>query len=138
MNYWIIVENYHNRLQDANHNFEYLGVDLKKFERKKFNVNDILITYITKIMKFSDMRKVINNEIINLPETFKYDLEIDKCIKTKLIQNLNEKNWIYSRPILNTLEAFKEKKMNLVLLNAPVRIPQEDYDIINKYFKNKV
>ena len=137
MNYWIIVENYHNRLQDANHNFEYLGVDLRKFERKKFNVNDILITYITKIMKFSDMRKVINNEIINLPETFKYDLEIDKCIKTKLIQNLNEKNWINSRPILNTLEAFKEKKMNLVLLNAPVRISQEDYDIINKYFKNK-
>ena len=134
MNYWIIVENYHNRLQDANHNFEYLGVDLRKFERKKFNVNDILITYITKIMKFSDMRKVINSEIINLPETFKYDLEIDKCIKTKLIQNLNEKNWINSRPILNTLEAFKEKKMNLVLLNAPVRIPQEDYDIINKYF----
>jgi len=137
MNYWIIVENYHNRLQDANHNFEYLGIDLRKFERKKFNVNDILITYITKIMKFSDMRKVINNEIINLPETFKYDLEIGKCIKTKLIQNLNEKNWINSRPILNTLEAFKEKKMNLVLLNAPVRIPQEDYDIINKYFKNK-
>ena len=129
MNYWIIVENYHNRLQDANHNFEYLGIDLRKFERKKFNVNDILITYITKIMKFSDMRKVINNEIINLPETFKYDLEIDKCIKTKLIQDLNEKNWINSRPILNTLEAFKEKKMNLVLLNAPVRIPQEDYDI---------
>ena len=55
MNYWIIVENYHNRLQDANHNFEYLGVDLTKFERKKFNVNDILITYITKVMKFSDM-----------------------------------------------------------------------------------
>tara|TARA_A100001011_G_scaffold12482_1_gene13519 strand:- start:251 stop:664 length:414 start_codon:yes stop_codon:yes gene_type:complete len=137
MNYWIIVENYHNRLQDANHNFEYLGVDLRKFERKKFNVNDILITYITKIMKFSDMRKVINNEIINLPETFKYDLEIDKCIKTKLIRNLNEKNWINSRPILNILEAFKEKKMNLVLLNAPVRIPQEDYDIINEYFKNK-
>ena len=137
MNYWIIVENYHNRLQDANHNFEYLGVDLRKFERKKFNVNDILITYITKIMKFSDMRKVINNEIINLPETFKYDLEIDKCIKTKLIRNLNEKNWINSRPILNILEAFKEKKINLVLLNAPVRIPQEDYDIINEYFKNK-
>ena len=134
MNYWIIVENYHNRLQDANHNFEYLGVDLRKFERKKFNVNDVLITYITKIMKFSDMRKVINNEIINLPETFKYDLEIDKCIKTKLIRNLDEKNWINSRPILNILEAFKEKKMNLVLLNAPVRIPQEDYDIINKYF----
>ncbi len=88
-------------------------------------------------MKFSDMRKVINNEIINLPETFKYDLEIDKCIKTKLIRNLNEKNWINSRPILNILEAFKEKKMNLVLLNAPVRIPQEDYDIINEYFKNK-
>ena len=137
MNYWIIVENYHNRLQDANHNFEYLGVDLRKFERKKFNVNDVLITYITKIMKFSDMRKVINNEIINLPETFKYDLEIDKCIKTKLIRNLDEKNWINSRPILNILEAFKEKKMNLVLLNAPVRIPQEDYDIINEYFKNK-
>ena len=134
MNYWIIVENYHNRLQDANHNFEYLGVHLRKFERKKFNVNDILITYITKIMKFSDMRKVINNEIINLPETFKYDLKIDKCIKTKLIQNLNEKNWINSKPILKTLETFKEKKMNLVLLNAPVRIPQEDYDIINKYF----
>ena len=33
MNYWIIVENYHNRLQDANHNFEFLGVDLRKFER---------------------------------------------------------------------------------------------------------
>ena len=137
MNYWIIVENYHNRLQDANYNFEYLGVDLTKFERKKFNVNDILITYITKVMKFSDMRKVINSEIINLPETFKYDLEINKCIKTKLIQNLNEKNWINSKPILKTLETFKEKKMNLVLLNAPVRIPQEDYDIINEYFKNK-
>jgi|TARA_B100000959_G_C14493837_1_gene424339 hypothetical protein len=134
MNYWIIVENYHNRLQDANHSFEHLGVDLRKFERKKFNVNDILITYITKIMKFSDMRKVVNNEIKNLPETFKYDLEINKCIETKIIQNLDEKNWIDSKPILTTLEAFKEKKINLVLLNAPVKISKNDYDIINKYF----
>ena len=38
---------------------------------------------------------------------------------------------------ISKLRLIKEKKMNLVLLNAPVRIPQEDYDIINKYFKNK-
>ena len=46
MNYWIIVENYHNRLQDANHNFEYLGVDLRKFEReKKKNIKLIALSF---------------------------------------------------------------------------------------------
>ena len=75
MNYWIIVESYHNRNEDAIHKFQYLGVDLDKFKKKKFSNEDILITYVTKLMKFSDIRKVVNNNLINLPNTFNYSFK---------------------------------------------------------------
>lgn len=134
MNYWIIVENYHNRSEDAIHKYRYLGVDLNKFKRKKFCNDDLLITYITKIMKFSDIRRVINDNLINLPETFDYSFKLTKCIQTEIVKDLEENEWIDAMPILETLNSFMGKKINLQLLNAPIRISDNDYNIIRQEF----
>ena len=134
MNYWIIVESYHNRNEDAIHKFQYLGVDLDKFKRKKFSNEDILITYVTKLMKFSDIRKVVDNELIDLPETFDYYFKLTKCIQTQILINLDEVEWIDAIPILNKLESFKDKKINLQLLNAPIKINVTDFNIIKESF----
>jgi len=134
MNYWIIVESYHNRNEDAIHKFQYLGVDLDKFKKKKFSNEDILITYVTKLMKFSDIRKVVNNNLINLPNTFNYSFKLTKCIQTQILKNLDEIEWINAKPILNKLETFMNKKINLQLLNAPIKVNTNDYNIIKKSF----
>ena len=134
MNYWIIVESYHNRNEDAVHKFQYLGVDLDKFKKKKFSNEDILITYVTKLMKFSDIRKVVNDNLINLPNTFNYSFKLIKCIQTQILKNLDEIEWINAKPILNKLETFMDKKINLQLLNAPIKVNTNDYNIIKKSF----
>ncbi|MBL6848115.1 MAG: hypothetical protein ISQ83_07205 [Alphaproteobacteria bacterium] len=134
MNYWIIVESYHNRNEDAIHKFQYLGVDLDKFKKKKFSNEDILITYVTKLMKFSDIRKVVNDNLINLPNTFNYSFKLIKCIQTQILKNLDEIEWINAKPILNKLETFMDKKTNLQLLNAPIKVNTNDYNIIKKSF----
>jgi hypothetical protein len=135
MNSWIIVETYHSRKEDSKHNFNYLGMHKMVLEKKKIENNDLIFTYISKIMKFSDMRIVTDNTLIPLPPSFNYEKVFLTCIKTRILKDIEEKRWISAKEIFLKLNVFKNKsKPNLILLNAPIRLQEDDSNIIKSYF----
>lgn len=135
MNSWIIVETYHSRKEDSKHNFNYLGMHKMVLEKKKIENNDLIFTYISKIMRFSDMRIVTDNTLISLPSSFNYEKVFLTCIKTRILKNIEEDKWIPAKEIFLKLNVFKNKsKPNLILLNAPIKLNQIDSEIIQSYF----
>jgi len=135
MKSWIIVETYHNRKEDSKHNFNYLGLHKLVLLKKNIENKDLIFTYVSKIMKFSDVREVTDNTLIPLPDTFNYEKIFDTCIKTKILKNLDEENWIPARDIFLKLNAFKNKKKpNLLLLNAPIKLDEDDSNFIQSFF----
>jgi hypothetical protein len=135
MKSWIIAETYHNRKEDSKHNFNYLGLHKLTQLKKNIENKDLIFTYVSKIMKFSDMREVTDNTLIPLPETFKYERQFDTCIKTRILKDLKETNWISAKDIFLKLNAFKKiSKFNLILINAPIKLDQVDSEIIQSYF----
>ena len=135
MKSWIIVETYHNRKEDSKHNFNYLGLHKLTQLKKNIENKDLIFTYVSKIMKFSDMREVTDNTLMPLPETFKYERQFDTCIKTRILKNLEETNWIPAKDIFLKLNAFKDiSKPNLFLLNAPIKLDEMDAKIIQSFF----
>ena len=89
-NFWIFVESYHNWEQDKKNNFNLIGMDSRKIELKGINVNDIFFTYITKLKKFSDCRRIISTELEVTPSLMEYDKNFPTSIKTEKI-NLRDK-----------------------------------------------
>lgn len=135
MKSWIIVETYHNRKEDSKHNFNYLGLHKLILLKKNIENKDLIFTYVSKIMKFSDVREVTDNTLIPLPDTFNYEKIFDTCIKTKILKNLDEENWISAKDIFLKLNAFKNKKKpNLLLLNAPIKLDEDDSNFIQSFF----
>jgi hypothetical protein len=135
MKSWIIVETYHNRKEDSKHNFNYLGLHKLIQLKKNIENKDLIFTYVSKIMKFSDVREVTDNTLIPLPETFNYEKIFETCIKTKILKDLKEINWIPAKDIFLKLNVFKNiLKPNLILLNAPIKLDQIDTKIIQSYF----
>jgi len=135
MKSWIIVETYHNRKEDSKHNFNYLGLHKSVQLKKGIENKDLIFTYVSKVMKFSDVREVTDNSLIPLPDTFNYEKIFHTCIKTKILKDLKEINWLPANDIFLRLNAFKNgKKINLILLNAPIKLDEEDSKIIQSYF----
>ena len=62
MNAWLFAENEFNRNVDESNNFKYFVIDNKKLNKRKILTGDYLITYVTKIMKVTDVRKIISNQ----------------------------------------------------------------------------
>jgi hypothetical protein len=135
MKSWIIVETYHSRKEDSNHNFNYLGMHKLVLLRKDIENKDLIFTYVSKIMKFSDVREVTDNTLMPLPNTFNYEKIFHTCIKTKILKNLDEINWISAKDIFLRLNVFKNKaKPNLLLLNAPIKLDENDTEIMQSFF----
>ena len=93
------------------------------------------VTYIDATSKFSDVRKVISNEIFDLPNTYKYDKEFTKAIKTKPMKILNQEDWLDFDNIKNELEVFAlAKSPGLRLLNAPLKLNEFDTKKLESFF----
>ena len=126
-NFWIFVESYHNWEQDKKNNFNLIGMDSRKIELKGINGNDIFFTYITKLKKFSDCRRIISTELEVTPSLMKYDKNFPTSIKTEKIKILEMNKWLNYDLIKNELEIFATTTSpQLKLLNAPILI--SDYD----------
>ena len=138
MNNWIFVESLFNWENDFQNKFEFLGMRLDVFKNKKFENNDKIFTYITKQKKFSDIRKITSNEIFDLPNTYKYDKEFTKAIKTKPVKILNQEDWLDFDNIKNELEVFAlAKSSGLRLLNAPLKLNEFDTKKLESFFNLK-
>ena len=138
MNNWIFVESFFNWENDFQNKFEFLGMRLDVFKNKKFENNDKIFTYITKLKKFSDLKKITNNEIFDLPNTYKYDKEFTKAIKTKPVKILNQEDWLDFDNIKNELEVFAlAKSPGLRLLNAPLKLNEFDTKKLEGFFNIK-
>ena len=130
MKYWIIVESLNNWNEDKKNLFNLIGFDLNKIKTRGIQDGDIFFTYISKIMKFSDCRQIISVKPIVTPITSNYDRKFEYSIKTKIIKELKEENWISLKYIENLLEVFATASTPAIrLLTAPTEI--------NVYDKNK-
>jgi hypothetical protein len=136
MSVWLFAENEFNREIDEQNNFQYFPIQKKILVRKKILNNDYLVTYVTKIMKITDIRQVISNEPKILPKNIKYDRDFDCYLETKLIKKKNPTEWIDRSQIFPQLEIFINKIPNLVLLNAPVKLNENDSKKIFSFFNS--
>ena len=104
MSIWLFAENEFNRDADEKNDFKFFVIDKKKLNKRNIKSGDYLVTYVTKIMKLTDIRIVTNNEPKILPEFIKYDRKFEYYLETKLYKKLNKENWIdRSIIIANTL-----------------------------------
>ena len=128
---WIFVESYFNWKQDLKNGFEYLGINLSKYEKKQIKKNDKIVTYISKIKKISDIRQIVDDNIFETPTTFDYKKSFTKCIKTKLLKCLDENKWISFVEFAPHIEIFQhEENPGMILLNAPVELSKRDYNYL--------
>ena len=133
---WIFVESLENWNEDKKNSFQYIGIDLKKLNKGKISSGDIFFTYISKIKKFSDCRRIISVESELTPLSFDYNKKYPHCIKTKIIKELDQKDWLDLKVIKDLLEIFATSKSpQLKLLNAPTEIYQFDRDQLLKFMK---
>lgn len=127
MNKWIFVESYYNWSQDKINNFKFIGINQKKLIQKKISDGDIFFTYISKVKKFSDCRRILSSNSIDTPLNYKYDKHFPKCISTEIIKELRDDEWLDLTRIFGSLEIFSTvSSPQLKLLNAPTLI--NDYD----------
>ena len=134
--FWLFAENEFNRHQDEINNYNYLGISENKLKKRNFNKGDLIFVYISKIKKFSDIREISSDNIINLPPNFSYDKKYDLAIQTKLVKKLNRENWIDSYPIFEKLELMKNNSIGFMLLNCPILLEEKDSnEIINAFNK---
>ena len=138
MNYWLFVETYHNWIQDEINEFRYMGIAISKFKQKGIKKNDKFITYISKKKKISDLRIIIDDKLCDCPKTLNYDREFTKVIKTRLVTKIEKNNWINFDQFVKQLEIFKDKaKPGLVLINAPVLLPINDFKYLQSLINKK-
>ena len=126
MSTWLFAENEFNRNIDENNKYFYFANNRKKLSKRNIATGDYIITYVTKIMKLTDIRIVTNNEPKILPEFIKYDRKFEYYLQTKLYKKLNRENWIDRSIIFPKLNIFHNKVINLVLLSAPIQLDDED------------
>ena len=127
MRYWIVVESLNNWNEDKKNLFNLIGFDLNKIKTRGIQDGDIFFTYISKIMKFSDCRQIISVKPIVTPITSNYDRKFEYSIKTKIIKELKEENWISLKYIENLLEVFATASTPAIrLLTAPTEINEYD------------
>jgi hypothetical protein len=126
MSLWLFAESEFNRQIDEENNFQYLVINKKKLNKKKILIDDYLVTYVTKIMKITDVRKVVNNTPKILPTDIKYDRHFDYYLDTKLVIKKEKSEWIDRSIIFPKLEIFNNKIANLVLLNSPIKLSEND------------
>ena len=137
-NFWIFVESYHNWEQDKKNNFNLIGMDSRKIELKGINVNDIFFTYITKLKKFSDCRRIISTELEVTPSLMEYDKNFPTSIKTEKIKILEINKWLNYDLIKDELEIFATAiSPQLKLLNAPISISDYDAERLLNYMMIK-
>jgi hypothetical protein len=136
MSVWLFAESEFNREVDEKNNFQYFPIQKKKLIRKKILSDDFLVTYITKIMKITDIRQIINNEPQILPKNVKYDRDFECYLETKLIKKKNKSEWIDRAQLFPQLEIFFNKVPNLVLLDAPVKLNENDSKKIFIFFNS--
>ena len=128
-----MVETYHNWRVDLENDFKFLGIDIRKLKNKNLQTGDILITYISKIKKIVDARKIIDVNICKTPISYSYDRFFENSIKTQLITLLDEDKWIPYSVFSKKVELFAiARKPGMIFLNAPVKISEYDF----RYFAN--
>jgi hypothetical protein len=136
MSVWLFAESEFNWEVDEKNNFQYFPIQKKKLIRKKILNDDFLVSYITKIMKITDIRQIINNEPQILPKNVKYDRDFECYLETKLIKKKNKSEWIDRAQLFPQLEIFFNKVPNLVLLDAPVKLNENDSKKIFIFFNS--
>jgi hypothetical protein len=134
MSYWLFAENEFNRNVDENNKYFYFANNRKKLIKRNIATGDYIITYVTKIMKLTDIRLVVSNEIKNLPDNIMYDRNFDCYIHTKIFKKLKKENWIDRSIIFPKLNLFQNKIINLVLLSAPIKLDNDDSKKIFEMF----
>ena len=136
MTNWIFVESLHNWEVDKKNNFEFIGIKENKFRLRNILYGDKIFVYISKIKKFSDVRKVVDNKLHDKPTNYNYDKEFKKSLKTEIIRLLDKECWLDFTIIAKELEVFnKSTSPANKLLNAPIKIDSYDYSILKNHFK---
>jgi len=136
MSNWIFVESYHNWSEDYKNNFKYMGILENKFKLKNISIDDKIFTYISKIKKFSDVRKVIDVDLFETPDEYSYDKVFKKSLKTKLVKLLDKEKWVNFSSISKELEVFALSTSPAnKLLNAPIKLENHDFMILSKKFQ---
>jgi|TARA_B100001964_G_C13746389_1_gene385487 hypothetical protein len=133
---WIFVETLHNWEVDQRNNFEFMGIKENKFKLRNIMYGDKIFVYISKIMKFSDVRQIVDNKLHIKPSGYNYDKEFKKSIKTKMIKLLDKSDWLDFSIISKELEIFaKSTSPANKLLNSPINLENHDYEILKNHFK---
>ncbi|ELG9628841.1 hypothetical protein ROM75_002400 [Vibrio vulnificus] len=108
---WLLVERYDNWKVDQGNDFAYLGVSPKKLKTaQRMNEGDTLITYVSGVKAFSDIRRIESVELIKLKVQYDYDEPFNVAIKTSPILVLDETNWVSVYDALDKLSFTKGKK----------------------------
>lgn len=138
MSIWLFAENEFNREVDEENNYKYFVINKKKLKKRVIIEGDYLVTYVTRIMKLTDIRIVVSDVAKTLPSEVKYDRHFDCYLETKIFKKLKKEQWIDRSLVFPKLNLFQNKVINLVLLSAPIKLDENDGDKIIEFFDNKL
>lgn len=109
--YWLLVERYDNWKVDENSGFLQLGVSPKKLPTaQRMEKGDVLVTYVSGIKAFSDVREITSDAPIKLKVKYDYDEPFAMALNTKPLVVLEESNWLSIYEVLEKLSFTKGKK----------------------------
>ena len=96
------------------------------------------LTKITNAYKQFDVRIIEGLNLIDIPNTFNYDRNFNKCIETSSYKELKPERWIELDLLKNQLSFLKsESLLGFLLIRAPIIIDKRDGDILlNEFNKN--
>ena len=102
--YWMIVESPANWEADREREFRSLGVS-KKFQRSASSIRkgDLLISYVSKVGGFADVREVESDELENADGSSHYDREFEFQLKTRSVVALERDHFVSVKPLLDDL-----------------------------------
>lgn len=105
MAYWVIVETPENWEFDKANKFRYFGLpEYKKNIVGKLRVGDLLVTYVTKVSCFADLREVVSTELLPLKGVRGYDSLFPFAIQTRPLIALPRDKWLKTADIKDKLE----------------------------------
>jgi EVE domain len=136
MGYWLIVESAENWEHDSKNGFKYFGLpEQKRNIGAQIEAGDLLVTYVTKVSCFADVREVTSKELLKLEGQVGYNYPFRFAIQTRPIITPDREMWIKAKDIVGRLTMTKSLPTNrwqVAFRQSMRQLDQEDGELLRK------
>ena len=126
--YWLIVESPQNWEVDRGNDFGSFGVH-ERYKKAigEMSTGDLLVTYVTKVSAFADVREIASVGAKPISGDGAYDRKFDLEVATRPLTVLSPDSWVRASSLHDQLEITRGKRRpGLVFMTSVRRLPDED------------